>query len=142
MPMFVLAYRNRPGYTPTPQTQAAWHAWFGSMGDQLADMGKPVIAEAALGNCSRESTEMGGYSLIEADDLEAATAIAKGCPHLGQLRRHRDRPAGRGPQPDRRGVTTAKPSPAAGRGGLGGPGAGGPGAGQRPAGNPGLAVPS
>lgn len=82
MPMFVLAYRNRPGYIPTPQTQAAWHAWFGSMGDQLADMGKPVIAEAALGNCSRESTEMGGYSLIEADDLEAATAIAKGCPHL------------------------------------------------------------
>jgi len=82
MPMFVLAYRNRPGYTPTPQTQAAWHAWFGSMGDQLADMGKPVIAAAALGNCSRESTEMGGYSLIEADVLEAATAIAKGCPHL------------------------------------------------------------
>jgi len=82
MPMFVLAYRSRTGYTPTPQTQAAWHAWFGSMGDQLADMGKPVIAETALGNCSRESTEMGGYSLVQADDLEAATAIAKGCPHL------------------------------------------------------------
>jgi hypothetical protein len=82
MPMFVLTYRNRPGYTPTPQTQAAWHAWFGSMGGQLADMGKPVIAQTALGNCSRESTELGGYSLIEADDLEAATAIAKGCPHL------------------------------------------------------------
>lgn len=82
MPMFVLAYRSRPGYTPTPQTQAAWHAWFGRLGDQLADMGKPVTAQAALGNCSRESTEMGGYSLIEADDLEAATAIAKGCPHL------------------------------------------------------------
>ena len=82
MPMFVLTYRSRPGYTPTPQTQAAWHAWFGSMGDQLADMGKPVIAQATLGNCSRESTELGGYSLVQADDLEAATAIAKGCPHL------------------------------------------------------------
>jgi len=82
MPMFVLTYRSRPGYTPTPQTQAAWNAWFGSMGDQLADMGKPVIAQAALGNCSRESTELGGYSLVQADDLEAATAIAKGCPHL------------------------------------------------------------
>ncbi len=82
MPMFVLTYRSRPGYTPTPQTQAAWHAWFGSMGDHLADMGKPVIAQAAVGDCSRDSTEMGGYSLIQADDLEAATAIAKGCPHL------------------------------------------------------------
>jgi YCII-related domain len=82
MPMFVLTYHNRPGYTPTPETRAAWQAWFAGMGDQLADMGKPVIARTALGNCSPESTELGGYSLIQADDLEAATAIAKGCPHL------------------------------------------------------------
>lgn len=82
MPMFVLTYRSRPGYTPTPVTQAAWQAWFAGMGDQLADMGKPVIARTALGNCSPESSELGGYSLIQADDLEAATAIAKGCPHL------------------------------------------------------------
>ena len=82
MPMFVMTYRNKVGYTPTPQTRAAWQAWFGSMGDQLADTGKPVIARTALGDCSEESTELGGYSLIQADDLEAATAIAKGCPHL------------------------------------------------------------
>ena len=82
MPMFVLAYRKTAGYTPTPQTQAAWMAWFDSMSDQLADMGKPVIAHTALGNCSADSTELGGYTVIRADDLEAATAIAKGCPHL------------------------------------------------------------
>lgn len=82
MPMFVMTYHNKPGYTPTPQTRAAWYAWFDGMGDQLADMGKPVIAQATLGNCGPDSTELGGYSLIEADDLEAATAIAKGCPHL------------------------------------------------------------
>jgi hypothetical protein len=82
MPMFVLNYRRRPGYTPTPETQAAWQAWFGGMGGQLADRGKPVIAQTALGNCDPGRTELGGYSLIEADDLEAATAIAKGCPHL------------------------------------------------------------
>jgi hypothetical protein len=82
MPMFVLAYHSRPGYTPTPQTQAAWQAWFACLGDQLADMGKPVIARTVLGDCSPDRTELGGYSLIQADDLAAATAIAKGCPHL------------------------------------------------------------
>jgi hypothetical protein len=89
MPIFVLAYHRRPGYTPTPQTQAAWHAWFAGMGDQLADMGKPVIAQTALGDCSPDRTELGGYSLIQADDLAAAAALAKG--------RRRGRRAGRGP---------------------------------------------
>jgi hypothetical protein len=52
------------------------------MGEQLADLGKPTVDRAALGNCSPDTTELGGYSVIHADDLEAATAIAKGCPHL------------------------------------------------------------
>lgn len=82
MPDFVFAYRNPAGYTPTPETRAAWTAWFDAMGEQLTELGKPAVARTALGNCSPDSTELGGYSVIRADDLEAATAIAKGCPHL------------------------------------------------------------
>jgi len=82
MPDFVFAYRNPVGYTPTPETRAAWTAWFEGMGPHLADLGKPAVARTALGNCGADSTELGGYSVIHADDLEAATAIAKGCPHL------------------------------------------------------------
>jgi hypothetical protein len=82
MPTFVFTYRRATGYTRTPQTLAAWNAWFGGMGDQLADRGQPVAAHTVLGNCSPGDTEPGGYSLVQADDLEAATAIAKGCPHL------------------------------------------------------------
>ena len=82
MPTFVLTYRNPARYAPSPETRAAWAAWFDSMGAQLVDQGQPAIARAALGNCSPDTTELGGYSLIEAGDLQAAAAVAKGCPHL------------------------------------------------------------
>ena len=84
MPDFVFTYRNPVGYTPTPETRAAWAAWFDGMGQQLADLGKPAVDHAALGNCAADSTELGGYSVIHADDLESAVAIAKGCPHLAR----------------------------------------------------------
>ena len=82
MPDFLFAYRNPVGYTPTPETRTAWWAWFDGMGEQLAELGKPAVARAALGDCSTDRTELGGYSVIRADDLDAAMAIAKGCPHL------------------------------------------------------------
>ena len=52
------------------------------VGALRGDQSFPDAARTALGNCSPDSTELSGYSLIQADDLEAATAIAKGCPHL------------------------------------------------------------
>lgn len=83
MPLFVLAYRNPIGYTPTAETTAAWRAWFAGMGDQLADLGRPVAGgRAVLGDRGPGRTELGGYSLINVPDLDAAIAIAKGCPLL------------------------------------------------------------
>ena len=82
MPDFVLSYRNPKGYAPTQDTRAEWWAWFEGMGDQLVDLGQPVMERAALGETSPGLTELGGYSVVRADDLEAALAIANGCPHL------------------------------------------------------------
>jgi len=84
MPTFVLAYRNPVGYTPSPDSMAAWMAWFDTIGEQLVETGKPVIDRSSLGNCSSDRTQLGGYSLISAEDLEGALAIAKGCPHLNR----------------------------------------------------------
>jgi hypothetical protein len=84
MPTFVLTYRTPTGYTPTPETASTWMAWFEGMSDALVDMGKPVISRNSLGNCSSQSTQLGGYSVIQADDLETATVVAKGCPHLSR----------------------------------------------------------
>jgi hypothetical protein len=73
MPLFVLAYRNPAGYTRTAETAAAWRAWFARMVGQPADLGKPVDGgRAALGDCDPGRTELGGYSLIDVPDLDAA----------------------------------------------------------------------
>ena len=82
MPQFVFTYRSPTGYTPNGEKVQAWWDWFNSMGDQLVELGKPVFDRGVIGNTSRESTELGGYSIISADDLESAMTIAKGCPQL------------------------------------------------------------
>jgi len=82
MPTFVFSYRGPAGFTPNPENVSAWRAWFATMGDELIDLGKPVAAVDSIGNTSSESTRLGGYSVIQAADLEAAKVIAKGCPLL------------------------------------------------------------
>ena len=83
MPSFVFTYRTAPGTTRTPESAQAWRSWFDAMGDHLADIGKPGIEAAAVGNCGPD-TRLGGYSLITADDLDAALEVAKGCPGLAR----------------------------------------------------------
>jgi hypothetical protein len=81
MPSFVFTYRTQPGTARTPESAAAWRSWFDAMGDHLAELGKPGIETAVVGNCGA-GTQLGGYSLITADDLDEALAVAKGCPAL------------------------------------------------------------
>jgi hypothetical protein len=77
---FVLAYRSPDGYEPSADTTAAWRAWFSGMGSALQDLGKPVFSGATVGNTSAGSTRLGGFSIVTAEDLDAALALAKGCP--------------------------------------------------------------
>jgi hypothetical protein len=82
MPDFVLTYRSRKGHTPSADTTTAWYAWFDGMGDQLVEMGRPVLDRASIGESNPEHTELGGYSIVRAEDIHRALAIAKGCPGL------------------------------------------------------------
>ena len=82
MPKFVIAYRAPEGYVPgRADDMAAWAAWFGGMGSSLADAGAPVRDVAQLGECGA-SQRLRGYSVVIADDREAALALAKECPGL------------------------------------------------------------
>ncbi len=82
MAKFVFSYRMPKDYTPgRPESVAAWTAWFEGMGASVTDPGQPVSQSATLGECG-DDTRLGGYSLITADDLDAALALAKGCPAL------------------------------------------------------------
>jgi hypothetical protein len=51
------------------------------MGASVTDIGKPIFESSALGDLG-DGTKPGGYSMITADDLEAALTLAKGCPAL------------------------------------------------------------
>jgi hypothetical protein len=81
MSTFVFIYRTRKNYTPSPEAIDRWSAWFESMGDHVVDRGNRVLERSTLGNGTTD-TVLGGYSLISAHDLEAAVALAKGCPVL------------------------------------------------------------
>ena len=83
MPSFVFSYRVPHDYQPgSPETAAAWRDFFSSLGDGLADTGHAAIRSAVLGDIGAD-TRLGGYSIVTADDLDAATQLAKGCPALG-----------------------------------------------------------
>ncbi len=84
MPKFLFSYRMPADYRPgRPDAIANWTAYFAGMGDHLVDPGQPVSETAELGHCG-PGTRPGGYSLISADDLEAAVTLAKGCPALAE----------------------------------------------------------
>ena len=83
MSTFVLTYRAPKNYEPgSAQTIEAWNAYFDGLGTHIVDRGNPVFSRATLGDCGA-GTVLGGYSIIDADDLEAALVLAKGCPFLG-----------------------------------------------------------
>jgi hypothetical protein len=87
---YVLVYKGGAmAATPEAQQQvmAAWGQWFGGLGQALVDGGNPFSGQAssigADGNVSQSaSSGLTGYSILKADDLAAATGMAKGCPVL------------------------------------------------------------
>jgi len=84
MPTFVLTYRPSADYQAgTPEGMAAWDAWFQGMGADLLDIGRPVGESTVAGDCGSDVRRFRGYSLIRADDLAAASSVAKGCPFVG-----------------------------------------------------------
>ena len=80
--MYVFTYRApKDVVRRDAETVATWTSWFEQLGGSVADMGKPVFTSTALGNCD-DSTRLGGFSFITADDFESAVALAKGAPSL------------------------------------------------------------
>jgi hypothetical protein len=57
----------------------AWSAWLENMGSSVIDQGQPVLDATQIGNCEAE-LRIGGYTLVAAEDFDAAIALAEGCP--------------------------------------------------------------
>jgi hypothetical protein len=60
---------------------AAWNAWFDTMAESVIDRGNPVNDARTVGTGDAE-TRIGGYSVVRAADMDAALALARGCPAI------------------------------------------------------------
>ena len=89
MAKYVYAYRG--GAAPQTDAEreasmAAWGAWLGGMGAAALDPGNPfsvsttVAPDGGVGDAG--AAGLGGYSIVSAESLQAATDLAKGCPVL------------------------------------------------------------
>ena len=87
MPKFVFAYHGGK-MADTPEESAKqmekWKAWFADMGSDVVEIGNPVglsktvSADGVADNGG--SNPLSGFSLVSADNIEAAVELAKGCP--------------------------------------------------------------
>ncbi|MET3173922.1 UNVERIFIED_ORG: hypothetical protein ABIB52_001767 [Arthrobacter sp. UYCu721] len=61
-----------------------WMDWAAKAGDGIVDLGTPLGATKVMDGSSVADTEatFGGYSVIQADDLDAAVALMEGHPHF------------------------------------------------------------
>jgi hypothetical protein len=82
MANYVFSFRSPSGRTPTAEEEAEWGAWFQEIGSSIVDRGNRVGRVSALGASSTNKSDLGGYMVISATDLDAATVVAKGCPGL------------------------------------------------------------
>ena len=64
------------------QVMAAWGQWFQTLGSALKDPGNPVSQTRTIGGNGASSSPASGYSIIEADSLDRAVDLARGCPVL------------------------------------------------------------
>lgn len=90
MPKYLLAYHGGgmpEGEEAQAKEMAAWGAWFEQLGGAVVDGGNPVGQAKTLTSPSA-STDGGGanpitgYSVLQADSLQAAVKLAQGCPIL------------------------------------------------------------
>lgn len=90
MAKYVLAYHGG-GMPETEADQAkvmaAWESWYGTLGPAIADGGAPVgngKTVAADGSVSDGggANPLTGYTVVQADDIDSAVSMAKGCPIL------------------------------------------------------------
>jgi hypothetical protein len=84
MTNYVLAFRGRPNRTPQPGEDQEWGAWFARLGPAITDFGNRVgaIRTVPAQAAAVDGRVLTGYIVVTADDLDAASELAAGCPGL------------------------------------------------------------
>jgi len=85
MPKYVLAFRGGMPKSPEEgqKMMTDWNAWVADLGPAMVDPGAGLGASRFLtgpGQEGRIEGPLSGYSVIMADDMDAALALAGKCP--------------------------------------------------------------
>ncbi len=89
MSNYVFAYHG--GKKPESPEEGAkhmakWKAWVGGLGDAVVNPGTPLGKSKTVssGGVSDDggSNPLVGFSIVKADNMDAALEMAKGCPYL------------------------------------------------------------
>ena len=89
MPQYIFAYHG--GTMPEDPDEGAklmarWQSWMAGLGDALINPGHPVgksttVSASGVTNDGGPNP-LSGFSLVQADNIDAAIEMAKGCPHI------------------------------------------------------------
>lgn len=92
MAKFVVIYSGGMGMAAAPEEQerirAEWGAWYGKLGPAISDGGNPFAASKSFAGAGAAAADgpgtlpATGYTIIEADSLDAAAAACADHPHL------------------------------------------------------------
>ena len=89
MPNYIFAYHG--GKRPESPEEGAklmerWKAWLGGLGDAAVNPGNPVgkskTVSASGVSDDGGSNPLSGFSIVKADSIDAALAMAKQCPFV------------------------------------------------------------
>jgi len=91
MAQFILLYKGpaTPQADTTPEVGAqltpAWGAWMGKVGEALVDGGAPFVGSStalAGDGSSKRASDLNGYTIVGAPDIDATKALCGGNPFL------------------------------------------------------------
>ena len=91
MTQFILLYKGpaTPQAEITPEMGAqltqAWGAWMGKVGASLVSGGAPFVGSSTAvvaDGSTRSASDLTGYTIVEAPDIEAAKTLVGGNPFL------------------------------------------------------------
>ena len=89
MTRYVFAYYGEPQFKNPEEGKkhmAEWGAWMKSLGKSIVDPGVPLKATRTVTSKGvtdgGRSNRLTGYSVVEANSIEDAIAMARTCPHL------------------------------------------------------------
>ncbi len=90
MPKYLVTYHGGPGLPTDPEAARrmleAFQGWAGGLGRLLVDPGAPLAAAktvtASGSSDGQREAAIGGYSVLEAEDLEGAVALVESHPFL------------------------------------------------------------